>query len=110
MSICGGSCADRRSHPNQATSKFSWRAVFKDSRGILCTALPCRVPITSIAMQNEENKALFPSPLVGENGAAPDEGSLSAETDPTPAFAFPRHPLPTRGEGKERRPRGKTGA
>src|SRR4051812_16901985 len=30
--------------------------------------------------------ALFPSPLVGEGGAqsAPDEGSLSAETDPSP--------------------------
>src|SRR6266404_7731869 len=32
-------------------------------------ASPRAYPITSIAMQYEENKALLPSPLVGEGGA-----------------------------------------
>src|ERR1700686_2583413 len=53
----------------------------------------------------------FPSPLVGEGGAlwsalallsAPDEGSLSAETDPSPVASLREAPpSPTRGEGKE---------
>src|SRR3984957_17650241 len=48
--------------------------------------------------------ACFPSPLVGEGGArsAPDEGSLSAETDPSPVRDASRrvHPLPPGGGGK----------
>src|SRR5712675_497095 len=50
-------------------------------------------------------RVLLPSPLVGEGGArsAPDNGSLSAETDPSPGFISLRSiapPSPTRGEGK----------
>ena len=49
----------------------------------------------------------FPSPLVGEGGArsAPDEGSLSAMTDPSPVTRSGAcaPPSPTRGEGKQGR-------
>jgi hypothetical protein len=46
-----------------------------------------------------------PSPLVGEGGArsAPDEGSVSADRDPSPGSPLLRTgdpPSPTRGEGK----------
>jgi hypothetical protein len=49
---------------------------------------------------------LLPSPLVGEGGAnersefGTGEGSVSAERDPSPAFASLRHPLP-QGEREE---------
>src|SRR5258708_16401858 len=62
-------------------------------------ASPKPYPITSIAMQYEESKAHFPSPLVGEGGSRrlPDEGSLSAETNPpvTNALSASVPPSPT---------------
>src|SRR5258708_29921101 len=60
-----------------------------------------------LAEDGGEGVTSFPSPLVGEGGArsAPDEGSLSAETDPSPVSIALRAidpPSPTRGEGEER--------
>src|SRR5882672_8412710 len=60
-------------------------------------------------------RAFFPSPLVGEGGAlwsalallsAPDEGSLSAETDPSPVrdASHRGHPLPQGERERKNRP------
>src|SRR5258705_9466935 len=63
----------------------------------------------------EKPGRFFPSPLVGEGGAlwsalallsAPDEGSHSAETDPSPVrdAAHRGHPLPQGERGREAGP------
>ena len=50
----------------------------------------------------------LPSPLVGEGGSIAHraietgEGSVSAERDPSSAFAFAKALSPTRGEGKKK--------
>jgi len=58
-----------------------------------------------VADDDDGSAHFLPSPLVGEGGAqsAPDEGSLSAETDPSPVFASRSHPLP-QGERVDRAP------
>src|SRR5207244_5709334 len=56
-------------HRNSPSERSS-----RESHGILCTALTCRVPITSIAMQNEENKAL-------PRSSPRTRGSLATEVD-----------------------------
>src|SRR6187455_288343 len=70
------------------------------------------VLLSCTSTRHERNSCLlpfFPSSLLGEGGArwsalallnAPDEGSLSAETDPSPVTNAPRAsvpPSPTRG-------------
>ena len=70
-------------------------------------AAPARCIWPGARRRSGPRAAFFPSPLVGEGGArsAPDEGSLSAETDPSPVsrcFASTIHPLPQGERGRER--------
>src|SRR5690242_5249772 len=51
---------------------------------------------------SEVDAPFFPSPLVGEGGArsAPDEGTVSADRDPSPVFASRSHPRPQGERGR----------